>query len=224
VYVVNSGSPGAAAAFSVAPDGSVAPIGTNVAMGGSNFAGGGALSPDGRHFFALRSSSGNNFESMAVNPDGSLSAVAGSPFDDGGSLGGTTIGFALNAVSPDQPPSASAGATPAPPGSATRFDASRSSDPDGSVARYDWDFGDGTALLDGGATPTHTYSGAGIYTASVTLTDNAGCSERMVWGSHIAYCNGGPSAKAAVTVDTPPAVPTRSPPRPPTRAAPGRSP
>jgi 6-phosphogluconolactonase (cycloisomerase 2 family) len=207
VYVVNSGTPGAsAAAFAVAADGSVTPIGTNVAMGGSNFAGGGALTADGRHFFAQRANAGSNLESMAVAADGSLGAVTGSPFADGGTVGNTTIPFTTTAVTPDQPPTAAAGVVPAPPGAATRFDASRSSDSDGSIARYDWDFGDGTALVDGGATPTHTYARAGIFTATVTLTDNAGCSDRMVWGSHIAYCNGGPSAKAGMTVDTPPAI------------------
>jgi 6-phosphogluconolactonase (cycloisomerase 2 family) len=210
VYVVNtgpiSGPDASAAAFSVAADGTLTPIGTNVSLGTTNSAGGGALSPDGRHFFAVRSNAGNNLESMLVGTDGALSAAPGSPFADGGTLGGTTIGFALNAVTPDQPPTASLSARPAAPGAATRFDGTRSTDPDGTVARYDWDFGDGTALANGGPTPTHTYARAGIYTASATLTDDIGCSDRMIWGSHIAYCNGGPSARATVTVDTPPAI------------------
>jgi PKD repeat protein len=51
------------------------------------------------------------------------------------------------------------------------FDASASSDPDGDVLRYDWDFGDGESLDDGGPTPSHTYGAQGDYTATVVVTD-----------------------------------------------------
>jgi PKD repeat protein len=50
------------------------------------------------------------------------------------------------------------------------FDATGSSDPDGSISSYEWDFGDGGAAT--GATPTHTYTAAGTYEATVTVTDN----------------------------------------------------
>jgi PKD repeat protein len=51
------------------------------------------------------------------------------------------------------------------------FDASASSDPDGDVLRYDWDFGDGGSLDDGGPTPSHIYGAQGDYTATVVVTD-----------------------------------------------------
>jgi PKD repeat protein len=52
------------------------------------------------------------------------------------------------------------------------FDGSASYDPDGSVAAYSWNFGDGTS----GAGPScsHTYSQLGSFTATLTVTDNAG--------------------------------------------------
>jgi uncharacterized repeat protein (TIGR02543 family) len=53
-----------------------------------------------------------------------------------------------------------------------QFDASGSFDPDGSIVRYDWDFGDGTILDDGGATPSHTYTTEGTFVATVTVTDD----------------------------------------------------
>ncbi|MEN0083467.1 MAG: PKD domain-containing protein [Leifsonia sp.] len=52
------------------------------------------------------------------------------------------------------------------------FDASASSDPDGTVASYAWDFGDGTTGT--GVNPTHTYGSAGAFTVTLTVTDNQG--------------------------------------------------
>ena len=47
------------------------------------------------------------------------------------------------------------------------------SDVDGSIAGYDWDFGDSTAH-GSGATPSHTYAAAGTYTVTLTVTDDDG--------------------------------------------------
>ena len=47
-----------------------------------------------------------------------------------------------------------------------------SSDPDGSITRYAWTFGDGTT--DDGAFVGHTYAAAGTYTMTLAVTDNAG--------------------------------------------------
>ncbi|WP_285706002.1 LamG-like jellyroll fold domain-containing protein [Microtetraspora sp. NBRC 16547] len=51
------------------------------------------------------------------------------------------------------------------------FDAGASSDPDGSITGYAWDFGDGTTGT--GTTATHAYPAAGDYTVKLTVTDNA---------------------------------------------------
>lgn len=53
------------------------------------------------------------------------------------------------------------------------FNASGSTDSDGSVASYSWDFGDGTAA-GSGATPQHTYAAPGTYQVKLTVTDNDG--------------------------------------------------
>jgi PKD repeat protein len=55
---------------------------------------------------------------------------------------------------------------------AVSFDASASSDPDGTVASYVWNFGDGSAGT--GATASRTYATAGTYTVALTVTDNRG--------------------------------------------------
>ena len=43
----------------------------------------------------------------------------------------------------------------------------------GTNVTYLWDFGDGTPLV-GGQTVTHTYPASGIYTATVTASNNSG--------------------------------------------------
>lgn len=79
------------------------------------------------------------------------------------------------AGAPNTPPVAQAAATPAS-GVApltVAFSSSGSSDPDGSIASYSWNFGDGTALSTA-ANPSHLYQAAGSYTARLTVTDNRG--------------------------------------------------
>ncbi|WP_341953223.1 PKD domain-containing protein [Salinibacterium sp. TMP30] len=52
------------------------------------------------------------------------------------------------------------------------FDGSTSSDPDGTISSYSWNFGDGQTGT--GATTTHDYATAGNYTVVLTVTDNQG--------------------------------------------------
>jgi MYXO-CTERM domain-containing protein len=59
------------------------------------------------------------------------------------------------------------------PGTLVTLDAGGSSDPDGSIAAYSWDFGDGTPAGNG-AVVTHAYSRSGIFIATLTVTDNRG--------------------------------------------------
>jgi PKD repeat protein len=56
------------------------------------------------------------------------------------------------------------------------FNGTGSTDPNGdeTIVSYDWDFGDGTVLLDAGPTPTHAYTEAGLYHVSLTVTDDHG--------------------------------------------------
>jgi PKD repeat protein len=63
-------------------------------------------------------------------------------------------------------------------GAPASFDASDSKDPDGFIASYSWNFGDGTPAQDGEA-PSHTFAAAGRYTVTLEVTDDAGATARV---------------------------------------------
>jgi glucose/arabinose dehydrogenase len=71
-----------------------------------------------------------------------------------------------------QPPVASFVATPSPAavGTPVTFDASASTDPDGTIVSYTWDFGD--SAYGSGETVSHTYPSAGTFTVVLRVTDN----------------------------------------------------
>ncbi|MBX3395147.1 MAG: peptidylprolyl isomerase [Phycisphaerae bacterium] len=58
-----------------------------------------------------------------------------------------------------------------------RFNASRSTDPDGEIVRYDWDFGDGVKSPDGGLQVSHTFAAPGEYFVRLDVFDDQGQSD-----------------------------------------------
>ena len=68
------------------------------------------------------------------------------------------------------------------------FDASCSYDPDGYIASYHWDFGDGNSSSS--ASAYHTYWSPGYYTATLTVTDNEGYAATTYHSIQV-YDNGG---------------------------------
>ncbi len=75
------------------------------------------------------------------------------------------------------------------------FDGTNSSDPDGSIVSYTWDFGDGAGAT--GATAAHLYAADGSYTVTLTVTDDAGAMASVSQTVNVA---------AAVTNQAPAAV------------------
>ena len=77
---------------------------------------------------------------------------------------------------PNKPPEVSLMATPmtGPAPLYVRFNASASSDPDGSITNFKWEFGDGKSFTSMNAKPTHTFYVPGKYITKVTVTDDDG--------------------------------------------------
>ncbi|UCE88824.1 MAG: PKD domain-containing protein [Pseudomonadota bacterium] len=94
--------------------------------------------------------------------------------DDAGDTGmdATTAAIALG----NQPPVADPnGPYTGTVGVAVTFDGTASNDPDGTIASYSWDFGDGN--VGNGPTPTHTYAAANTYNVTLMVTDDAGATD-----------------------------------------------
>jgi PKD repeat protein len=69
------------------------------------------------------------------------------------------------------------------------FNASASSDPDGSIVSYLWDFGDSTTTTTMSPTVTHWYNVEMAYFVQLTVTDNEGATSTTYEG--ITLCDGG---------------------------------
>ena len=93
--------------------------------------------------------------------------------DNGGLKGTDDASVVVSATTANRAPVAGFTAAPVsgPAPLAVSFDASASSDPDGGVLAFSWNFGDGTTGT--GKTVSHTYP-AGSFTATLTVTDGKG--------------------------------------------------
>jgi PKD repeat protein len=91
--------------------------------------------------------------------------------DNDGGIDVTTQDVTVNAPPVNQAPTASFTVTPT--GLQVTVNGSASSDPDGNIVSYSWNFGDGGT--DTGATPApHTYAAPGPYTITLTVVDDDG--------------------------------------------------
>jgi hypothetical protein len=85
-----------------------------------------------------------------------------------GNGGGDSATVTVTVQPPNQAPTASF--TYSCSGLSCSFDGTDSSDPDGSVIAYDWNFGDGNG--GSGPQPSHSYAAPGTYTVVLTVEDN----------------------------------------------------
>jgi PKD repeat protein len=131
------------------------------------------------------------------DPDGNLIAYAWD-FGDGAKGDGKTVQYAYHhsgvyrvgltvrddsatdtstasnalTVVVNEPPVADAGPDQTVSSSEVHFDGTGSHDPDGKIAVYTWDFGDGAK--GDGPTPVHVYKTTGSYHVRLTVTDGSG--------------------------------------------------
>jgi 6-phosphogluconolactonase (cycloisomerase 2 family) len=176
-------------AYTIGPDGSLTPaLGSPFTAGSNPFSA--VASPDGQHLYV----GSEDVWAYAIGAGAALAPIAGSPFASAEGPDNQSL-----AITPNQPPQARFTASVS--NLTASFNAGGSSDPDGSVTRFDWSFGDGSTLPNGGPAPTHTYADAGRYDVSLTVTDNEGCSATFVFTGQTASCNGGSSARASQSVD-----------------------
>jgi len=108
--------------------------------------------------------------------------AAGNSVNNDGGVGGdgvTTTSLVVTIAAPvnQDPIAVIAGPIAGVPLQGVVFDGTGSSDPDGSIVSYRWDFGDGSASVDFGVASAqlqHSYPVAGSYTVTLTVTDDQG--------------------------------------------------
>lgn len=114
---------------------------------------------------------------ISINFDVAASATVGPRNVTVTTPAGTSSPFAIQ-VGENRFPVASFTVNPPSGGTDTTFsfDASASSDPDGSISAYDWDFGDGTTGT--GRIVTHTFTALGSFRVVLKVTDNQNAVDR----------------------------------------------
>jgi DNA-binding beta-propeller fold protein YncE len=191
---------------------SVYDIGGNgalTAVAGSPFSSGGgrteatATTPDGERVYGSANSTPGLVAGFSIGAAGALAPLTGSPYPTGDKF----PNFLSIAMTPSQTPRPAFVVSSAGDGQASSFDASAATTvPGGRATRFDWSFGDGTTLPNGGATPQHTYGSPGTYAVDLTVTndcsDAAGFVGDTVFTGQTAHCNGSPRATACRTLDT----------------------
>lgn len=114
--------------------------------------------------------------------------------DDRGGNASTTNTITVQAV--NQPPTATM--VTSQNGLRLTVDGATSTDPDGQIASYLWDFGDGSATATG-ANSEHVYADNGTYTVRLTVRDNDGAIAETQ--SEVIVSNAAPQAAFQLNVD-----------------------
>ncbi len=84
-------------------------------------------------------------------------------------------------------------------GATVSFSASGSVDPNGSVVSHEWEFGDGATSTD--VAPSHVYAQDGVYSVSLTVTDNDGLTDTEVFSVTVANVSPDVAAVADGSLD-----------------------
>jgi chitinase len=155
----------------------------------------GSLDPDGQlvgYFWSF----GDGASSEQANPshrydEAGVYRVTLTVRDEQNATASASTTATISPQSGNQAPTAVAnGPYSGHPGQPIALSAVGSSDPDGTISDYHWDFGDG--LTGNGQEPRHSYANSGVYTATLTVTDDQGASDSAtavveVSGETLAY-------------------------------------
>jgi len=118
---------------------------------------------------------GSGARLMHVYGDAGVYTVVLTVTDDSGRTGTAATTAEIVPVVANQAPTANAGGPYAGrPNAPVAFDGHRSSDSDGSVVAYSWDFGDGSQAVWDHPNATHSYASAGDYSVTLRVTDSGG--------------------------------------------------
>jgi YVTN family beta-propeller protein len=148
--------------------------------------------PDGKTVYTSNWST-----SGTLVPFSTSTLTMGTPIDAGpygGQLG----------VVPNQAPKATF--TSKLSGATVHLNGSKSSDSDGTVAKYEWNFGDGKKATTSSPKTSHRYAKAGKYKVTLTVVDNEGCSTNLVYTGQENSCTGSSLARVSHTVKLTPVV------------------
>ncbi|WP_210649113.1 PKD domain-containing protein [Nocardioides sp. SYSU D00065] len=132
-------------------------------------------------------------DSAAAVPAGAYGGLVATA--DTATATATTWSVVLRTVEPNQAPTAAFTSTCS--SAACAFDATPSSDPDGSLVSYAWDFGDGSTAT--GATPHHDFVTSGTRDVTLTVTDDEGTSGSVVVPVQVRRTNAPPAASFTTT-------------------------
>ena len=166
-----------------------------------------AVTPDGSRLYVSCGATDDFVSGFNIQANGALSVLPGAPYP---TLGDEPDLEAV-AITPNQGPTASFTTTPGFAGQPTGFNAGGSTD-DGDIVTYNWDFGDGTTLPDGGPIPNHIYANPGTFPVSLTVIDDENCSTDRIFTGKAMLCNGSAGATETnnVAVTAAPAPPAPS--------------
>lgn len=159
---------------------------------------------------------------IAITPNGLLAYVTNNGSDSvtpidltNDTLGVNITGIISPAgivITPDQAPVAAFTANPAQAGSPTIFDAASSltTHAGGTIATYHWNFGDLSSITTSSPTIAHTYTTAGPFSVTLTVTDADGTSTEKTFTGKTVSNDGGAFALLTKQLNLPP-TPTPAP-------------
>jgi len=109
--------------------------------------------------------------------------------------------YNISVTCENQPPTANFIFSPENPfvNQAITFNASDSTDPDGNIVSYEWDFGDENTTITTEKTITHSYVLGGDYNVNLTVTDDDGATDSVSKTITIAILRGDVNRDGAIT-------------------------